>query len=420
MSRFWKRVLIVVVVVIVLLIGFRMVRGGGQHGGGQQQGQQGADAADSDNPDDAPVPVTVETAVQRDVPIYRTALGTVTALNIVDVSPQVGGQLVGLDFKEGGEVKKGQVVARIDPRSLQASYDQANASRLQNEALLATAQANYRRSSDPKYSPFVSKNDLDTQHNQVSQYQAAVAAASASQRASSVQLQFTRVLSPIDGVAGIRAVDIGNVVTTGTTLVTVTQVKPIYITFNLPEKDLDIVRTAQRGGTPDVVALDRTDAHPVASDGKLDVIDNKISADSGTFKLRAVFPNADIALWPGQFVNVRLGLGHVSEGVVVPSQAVQRGPDGDYIYLLQADNTVKMQPVVQGIEDGDSHVQIIKGLKAGDRVVSEGQFRLKQGSKVKPLKPGEQPAMPTDAEIQKAMKGDKGRGGPGGGGSRRH
>ena len=418
MSRFWKRVLIVVVVVVVVLVGFRMVRGGG-HAGGQQQ-RQGADAADSDNSDNTPVPVTVETAVQRDVPVYRTALGTVTALNVVGVSPQVGGQLVGLDFKEGGEVRKGQVVARIDPRSLQASYDQANASRLQNEALLATAQANYRRSSDPKYSPFVSSNDLDTQRNQVKQYQAAVAAAAAAQRASSVQLQYTRVLSPIDGVAGIRAVDIGNVVTTGTTLVTVTQVKPIYITFNLPEKDLDIVRSAQRGGTPDVVALDRTDAHPVASDGKLDVIDNQIASDSGTFKLRAVFPNADIALWPGQFVNVRLGLGHVSEGVVVPSQAVQRGPDGDYVYLLQAGDTVKMQAVVQGIEDGDSHVQIIKGLKAGDRVVSEGQFRLKQGSKVKPLKPGEQPAMPTEAEIQKAMKGEKGRGGPGGGGSRRH
>lgn len=418
MSRFWKRVLIVVVVVVVVLVGFRMVRGGG-HAGGQQQ-RQGADAADSDNSDNTPVPVTVETAVQRDVPVYRTALGTVTALNVVGVSPQVGGQLVGLDFKEGGEVRKGQVVARIDPRSLQASYDQANASRLQNEALLATAQANYKRSSDPKYSPFVSKNDLDTQRNQVSQYQAAVAASSASQRASSVQLQYTRVLSPIDGVAGIRAVDIGNVVTTGTTLVTVTQVKPIYITFNLPEKDLDIVRSAQRGGTPDVVALDRTDAHPVASDGKLDVIDNQIASDSGTFKLRAVFPNADIALWPGQFVNVRLGLGHVSEGVVVPSQAVQRGPDGDYVYLLQAGDTVKMQAVVQGIEDGDSHVQIIKGLKAGDRVVSEGQFRLKQGSKVKPLKPGEQPAMPTEAEIQKAMKGQKDRGGPGGGGNRRH
>ncbi|HAI93251.1 MAG TPA: efflux RND transporter periplasmic adaptor subunit [Xanthomonadaceae bacterium] len=418
MSRFWKRVLIVVVVVVVVLVGFRMVRGGG-HAGGQQQ-RQGADAADSDNSDNTPVPVTVETAVQRDVPVYRTALGTVTALNVVGVSPQVGGQLMSLDFKEGGEVKKGQVIARIDPRSLQASYDQANASRLQNEALLATAQANYRRSSDPKYSPFVSSNDLDTQRNQVKQYQAAVAAAAAAQRASSVQLQYTRVLSPIDGVAGIRAVDIGNVVTTGTTLVTVTQVKPIYITFNLPEKDLDIVRSAQRGGTPDVVALDRTDAHPVASDGKLDVIDNQIASDSGTFKLRAVFPNADIALWPGQFVNVRLGLGHVSEGVVVPSQAVQRGPDGDYVYLLQAGDTVKMQTVVQGIEDGDSHVQIVKGLKAGDRVVSEGQFRLKQGSKVKPLKPGEQPAMPTEAEIQKAMKGEKGRGGPGGGGSRRH
>ncbi len=225
-----------------------------------------------------------------------------------------------------------------------------------------------------------------------------------------MQLGFTKVIAPIDGLAGIRAVDVGNIVSTTDTLVTLTEVHPIYVSFNLPEKNLDLVRSSIReeGAAPlEVAALDRVDAHVMAS-GKLEVIDNTIDTTTGTFRLRAVFDNAKTELWPGQFVNARLRVRTVKSGLVVPAQSVQRGPEGDYVYLVQGDNTVKMQPVETASEVGDSHMLISKGLKMGDKVVTEGQFRLKPGSKVNPLAPGQVPAAPTPEELQKAKKGQTG------------
>ncbi|WP_267119814.1 efflux RND transporter periplasmic adaptor subunit, partial [Xanthomonas sacchari] len=388
MSRFWKIALLILAAVAVVVVGMRVMRGGHHKGGGPGDGM-------GDDSDNTPVPVTVVAATHQAVPIYATATGTVTALSTVTVSPQVGGQLMSLNFREGQEVKKGELLAQIDPRSLQASYDQAAASKRQNQALLATARSTFQRSDSPAYRQYVAKTDLDTQRNQVAQYEAAVAANDAQMRAAQVQLQYTRILAPSDGIAGIRGVDVGNIVSTSSTIVTITQVHPIYVTFNLPEIQLQDVRQAQAAAPLPVTALDRTDAHPIASDGQVDVIDNQISADTGTFKVRAVFPNNDRALWPGQFVNVRLTLRTVADGVVVPTQAVQRGPNGDYVYVVQADNTVKMQKVKQGAEVGDSHVQLTEGLKAGERVVTEGQFRLKPGTKVNALKPGEAPPEPT-------------------------
>ncbi|KAA8919768.1 efflux transporter periplasmic adaptor subunit, partial [Xanthomonas sontii] len=363
MSRFWKIALLILAAVAVVVVGMRVMRGGHYKGGGPGDGM-------GDDSDNTPVPVTVVAATHQAVPIYATATGTVTALSTVTVSPQVGGQLMSLNFREGQEVKKGELLAQIDPRSLQASYDQAAASKRQNQALLATARSTFQRSDSPAYRQYVAKTDLDTQRNQVAQYEAAVAANDAQMRAAQVQLQYTRILAPSDGIAGIRGVDVGNIVSTSSTIVTITQVHPIYVTFNLPEIQLQDVRQAQAAAPLPVTALDRTDAHPIASDGQVDVIDNQISADTGTFKVRAVFPNDDRALWPGQFVNVRLTLRTVADGVVVPTQAVQRGPNGDYVYVVQADNTVKMQTVKQGAEVGDSHVQLTEGLKAGERVVT--------------------------------------------------
>ncbi len=408
MSRFWKISLLVVAVVVVLAVGARMLRGGGSgKPDGAADGNGGADSG--------PVPVTVVAATTQDVPVYATALGTVTALNTVTVNPQVGGQLVSLNFREGQEVKKGELLAQIDPRSLQASYDEAAAAKRQNQALLATARSNYARSSAPEYQQYVSRTDLDTQRNQVSQYEAAVAANDAAMRAAQVQLQYTRITSPIDGIAGIRGVDVGNIVSTSTTIVTLTQIHPIYVSFNLAERELQSVRAGQAEAALAVAALDRGDAHVISADGKLDVVDNRISSDSGTFGARAIFANTDNALWPGQFVNVRLQLRTIAAGVVVPTQAVQRGPDGDYVYVVQADGTVRMQTVTQGVEVGDSHVQITSGLGDGERVVTEGQFRLKPGSKVTALKPGETPPEPTEAELKAAKE----KGGRGGGGGRR-
>jgi len=395
MSRFWKIALIVLAVIVVAVVCFRLLHkpaGAGKEGG-----------------DATPVPVTVVPVVRQNVPVYLTALGTVQALNTVTINPRVAGLLLSLNFTEGQPVQKGEVLAQIDPRTFQASYDQALAKRSQDEALLATARSNYGRTQDPKYSQYVAKVDQVTQKNTVTQYQAAVAADAAAIRDAKVQLDYTQIRSPIDGLAGIRGVDSGNVVSTTTAIVTLTQLHPIYVMFSLPEQNLDLVRKAALGATPlQVTALDRVDAHPIASGGMLKVIDNQIDATTGTFRLKSEFPNSKNELWPGQFVNVRLLVNTVDGGLVIPAQAVQRGPDGDYVYQVQADSTVKMQPVLVAGEVGDSHVMIGSGLKAGEQVVTEGQFRLKPGSKVNALKPGQVPAAPTAAQLDKAKKDSKG------------
>jgi multidrug efflux system membrane fusion protein len=407
MSRFWKITLIVVAVVVLALVGFRLLHkpAGTAASQATAKGKDGADAT-------PPVPVTVVPVLKQNVPVYLTALGTVQALNTVTVNPQVAGQLMSINFTEGGPVKKGQVLAQIDPRTFQASYDQAVSKRNQDQSLLATARSNYERSQDLKYREYVSKINLDTQKNTVTQYQAAVAADDAAIRDAKVQLDYTQIRSSIDGLAGIRAVDPGNVVNTSTSIVTLTQLHPINVMFTLPEQNLDMVRRASQGGLPlQVTALDRVDAHPIASGGVLKVIDNQIDTTTGTFRLKSEFSNDQNTLWPGQFVNVQLLVNTVDGGLVIPSQAVQRGPDGDYVYQVQGDNTVKMQAIVVAGEVGDSHVMVGSGLKVGDSVVTEGQFRLKPGSKVKPLKPGEVPAVPTAAELEKAKKdGQKGGG----------
>ena len=412
MSRFWKIVLLVVAVLVVAVVGVRLMGGKkGDAAGPAAEGRQGGDPANA-----GPVPVTVIDAVRQDVPVYASALGTVAAMNTVTVSPQVGGQLISLNFKEGQEVKKGDLLAQIDPRTLQASYDEAAAAKRQNQAQLATARSNYQRSNSAEYRQYVAKTDLDTQRNQVAQFESAVAANEASMRAAQVQLQYTRVTAPISGIAGIRAVDAGNIVSAGTALVTLTQIHPIHVVFNLPERQLPAVRQAQAAGPVDIAALDRNDAHVLTDGGKLDVVDNQISSDSGTFRARALFDNADNSLWPGQFVNVRMQLRTIAGGVVIPTQAVMRGPDGEYVYIVKPDSTVAMQTVKSGVEVGDSQVQITEGLKGGERVVSEGQFRLKPGAKVTALKPGETPAAPTEAELKAAQQ--QGGGGRRGGGPR--
>jgi multidrug efflux system membrane fusion protein len=414
MSRFWKIVLLVVAVLVVGFIGVRML------GGGKPKGDAAAAGAGQEGQERnaGPVPVTVVEAARQDVPVYASALGTVAAMNTVTVSPQVGGQLISINFKEGQEVQKGDVLAQIDPRTLQASFDEAAAAKRQNQAQLATARSNYQRSNSPEYRQYVAKTDLDTQRNQVAQFESAVAANDASMRAAQVQLQYTKVTAPISGIAGIRAVDAGNIVSAGTALVTLTQIHPIHVVFNLPERQLPDVRQAQKAGPVTIAALDRNDSHVLTDGGTLDVVDNQISSDSGTFRARALFNNSDNSLWPGQFVNVRMQLRTIGGGVVIPTQAVMRGPDGEYVYIVKPDSTVAMQTVKSGVEVGDSNVQITEGLKGGERVVSEGQFRLKPGSKVTALKPGETPAPPTDAELKAAAQQDKGGGGRRGGGPR--
>jgi multidrug efflux system membrane fusion protein len=412
MSRFWKIALIVIAVIVVAAVGFRLLHKPSPAGTASAQSATKSKGGKDGKDETPPVPVTVVPVVKQNVPVYLTALGTVQALNTVTVNPQVGGQLLSLEFTEGQPVKKGQVLAQIDPRTYQAAYDQAAAKQRQDQALLETAKSNLTRSQDLAAQGYISKQDLDTLRNTAAQYAAMVAADAASVRDSQVQLAYTKVISPIDGLAGIRGVDPGNVVTTSTGIVTLTQLHPINVMFTLPEQNLDMVRAAasQKGASLQVTALDRTDAHPIASGGVLKVIDNQIDTSTGTFRLKSEFPNDKNELWPGQFVNVQLLVSTVDGGLVIPAQAVQRGPDGDYVYQVQADSTVKMQAVAVAGEVGDSHVMIGSGLKVGDRVVTEGQFRLKPGSKVNALKPGEVPAAPTAAELEKAKQNSKGGG----------
>jgi len=419
MSRFWKIALIVVAVLVVGGVAFRLLhKPGAEPGAGNHQkssaqngGQPGANGQDN-----APVPVTVEPTAKQNVPVYLTAIGTVTALNTVTVNPQIGGQqLVKINFNEGQPVKKGEVIAEIDPRTYQAAYDQAVAKQKQDEASLATAISTLERNQKLVASGYVAALNIDTYRNNVDQLKATVIADEAAVRSAKVQLDFTKIISPIDGVAGIRQVDPGNVVSTTTNIVTLTQVQPIYIVFNLPEQNLEAVRDSFKNGANklEVIALDRADAHPLDTTGALQVVDNQIDTSTGTFKLRAVFNNPNSTLWPGQFVNVRLRVRTVQDGLVIPAQAVQRGPDGDFVYKLQPDQTVAMQAVHVAGEVGDSHVMISSGLADGEQVVTEGQFRLKPGSKVKALKPGEVPPVQVTSDGKKDKQGGKRRGNTG-------
>ena len=379
MSR-TKWIVIAVVVLLAGVIGWRLTHRAGSA---------------SQTPDDAPIPVTVVPVLRENVPVYLTALGTVQALNTVTVVPQVSGQLVSIEFREGHELKKGDLIAQIDPRTFQAALEQAIGKQQQDAALLSAAQYTLHSYEGLAKQQFVAAQTLQAQQQTVHQYQAAVAADRAAVDSARVQLGYTSIRAPIDGVAGLRQVDIGNIVGPGTTggLVVLTQVHPISVIFSLPQQNLDGVRAAFAKNALDVAALDRTDNHVIAN-GTLKVVDNQIDPTTGSFKLKAEFANTGNTLWPGQFVNVRMQLSTVDGGLVVPAQAVQRGPDGDYVFVVQPDETVAMRAVTTGGEVGGSATLIARGLQAGERVVTEGQFRLKPGSKVIPLAPGQVPPVP--------------------------
>ncbi len=377
-----------VAVAIAAVVGWRMLGSDapatGQRGPGQGQRDQ-------------PIPVTVVPAETRDVPVFLTALGTVQALNTVTVSAQVSGQLMAVHFEEGQEVRKGDLIAEIDPRTYQAALDQALAKKKQDEAQLAASRSTLKRYDELIEKKFVSAQDLENQRQVVRQQEAIVASDNAAISNARTQLGFTRVVAPIDGHAGIRQVDVGNLVqANGTGIVVLTQTQPINIMFNLPQQDMAKVRDAD--ATPlKVLALSRTEGAMIA-EGELKVIDNTIDTATATFLLKSEFPNEDGKLWPGEFVNVRLQVKTVQGGIVVPSTGVQQGPDGEYAWVVQGDDTVKMQKVTNaGVVEGGL-VLVSEGLAVGDRVVTEGQFRLKAGSKVKPLAPGEVAAPTAPAE----------------------
>ncbi len=330
-----------------------------------------------------PVPVVPGRVVQKDVPIYLDGLGTVQAFNAVTIRVRVDGELKKVAFVEGQDVKEGDVLAQIDPDSYRAQLEQAEAKKAQDEAQLANAKLDLARFADQLAAKIVAQQTFDTQTALVNQLTAMVKADEAAASLARVQLAYTTITSPLDGRTGVRLVDQGNIVhaTDANGLVVVAQLKPITVGFTLPAQTLPAIQQAHAAGDIAVLAVDR-DNLTLLGTGKLAVIDNQIDVTTGTIRLKATFPNDDLRLWPGQFVNARLLLTTRKGGLVVPASVVQRGPDGAYAFVIKDDQTVAIQPVkVAQMENGEALID--EGLQPGQAVVVDGQYRLQPGSKVK-------------------------------------
>src|SRR5215469_1664564 len=341
----------------------------------------------SDNPSAmalavAAIPVAIATAQQRDVPIYLTGLGTVQAFNTVTIRTQVDGQLVRVAFTEGQEVKTGDLLAQIDPRTYQAALDQTIARKAQDEANLANAKLNLQRYSALASQDFASRQQLDTQRALVAQIEAQIQSDQAAIVAAQTQLGYTTITSPLDGRTGIRLVDQGNIVhtTDASGLVIITQLRPISVIFTLPEGRLTTIQSAMASGPVPLFAMNRDADRPLAQ-GTLAVLDNEIDQATGTLRFKGTFPNDDGALWPGLFVNIRLQAEIARNVVTVPSTALQQGPDGYYVYIVRPDDAAEKRPLKVG-HIGDGLAIIEAGVAVDEEVVTAGQSRLEPGARV--------------------------------------
>lgn len=331
---------------------------------------------------DPPVPVAADAVLAQDVPIYLTGIGTVQAFNTVTIRTRVDGQIDKIAFVEGQDVKAGDLLAQIDPRPLQAQLEEAQAQKTSHEAQLADAKIDLQRFSNLAQRGAATVQSVDTQKALVAQLEANIQADQAAIGSATVQLGYTTITAPISGRTGIRLVDQGNIVhaTDQTGLVVLTQIEPISLVFSLPEDALPDVARAMSEGILKVAAFSRDDKTQLA-EGTLALVDNQIDQTTGTIRLKATFPNKDHALWPGQFVNVRLYLSIRHDGLTVPASVVQRGPQGTYAYVVKPDSTVEMRPIgVAQLRDGIALIDT--GLSAGERVVVDGQYKLRPGARV--------------------------------------
>jgi multidrug efflux system membrane fusion protein len=341
---------------------------------------------------EGPVPVLVAAAARADVPVYLGAVGTTKALNTVTVRPQVDGKLLEVAFKEGQDVKKGDVLARIDPITFQAQLAQTMAKKAQDEAQLTNARMDLDRYEKLLATNAINRQQADTQRALVNQYSALVQADQAAADSAQATLGYTNIVAPIDGRTGIRQVDEGNIVhaSDSTGIVVLTQLKPISVLFNLPQQDLNAVNNAF-AKAPLSVDAQRSDNDAVVDSGTLRVVDNQVDASTGTVKLKAEFPNANLQLWPGQFVNIRLLIDTLKQVVVIPTGAVQRGPNGTFVYVVKDDNTVAMRPITVAKQD-ETQTVVASGLEPPERVVTTGFARLTDGGKVTVGSAGSTPA----------------------------
>lgn len=372
-------------------------------------------------PSTDPVPVLAITARAADVPVYLDGVGTAKALNTVTVRSQVDGKLINISFTEGEEVPKGFVLAKIDPTLYQAQYDQAVAKKEQDEALLANAKLDLERYTRLAQTNAINKQQLDTQAALVNQLKAQVNSDQAAIENVRAILSYTDVVAPIAGRTGIRLVDEGNIVKAAdaTGIVVITQVRPISIFFSLPQQDLpELNKGLAEGPLPvDVFGPDRKTP---LDKGKVLVVDNQVDQTTGTVKVKAEFPNANLQLWPGQFVNVRVLIDTLRQVVVVPTAAIQRGPNGTFVYVVKDDNTVIVRRVTLTQQD-DVRAVVATGLQSGERVVTTGFARLAEGTQVTvssaedagQVAPGQQPR-PDGSRSPRG--GEKGKRNPGTGG----
>jgi len=369
---------------LVLLILLLCVVGAGCAGGDPKPNSARANVAQV-------VPVSVATAERRDVPYYLTGLGSVTAYYTVSVKSRVDGQLMQVNFKEGQQVKSGDLLAVIDPRPYQVALEQAQAAQFRDQASLRDAKLNYQRFKGLlQSSGAMSQQQVDTQQATVDQLDGTVRNDQAAVDNAKLNLVYCHITAPVSGRVGLRLVDPGNIVhaTDTNAMFVITQLQPIAVLFTLPEDNLQTVSRRMANGTLEVDAFSRDDQTKLAT-GKLLTIDNQIDQTTGTGRLKAVFDNKDNALWPNQFVNARLLLETQKNSTTIPAAAIQRGPRGTYVFVVKPDNTVDVRDVTLGFTQDNVSV-IASGIAPSDVVVTDGQDKLQQGSKIetRPAAPG--------------------------------
>jgi multidrug efflux system membrane fusion protein len=422
-SRRWLVILLVVLVIAGLCWWLWPTSAPTKEGAHRKSGAagQGGIARPGFGDSTVAVPVRVAPAVLGDFPIYYKALGTVTAMNTINVRSRVAGELVKINFQEGQMVKAGDLLAEIDPRSYQIALQQAEGTLATNQALLKNAQLDVQRYRGLYAEDSIAKQTLDTAESLVNQYQGTIKTNQAAVGDAKLNLEFTRIRAPIAGRIGLKQLDVGNLVAANdtTALVVITQTKPITVAFTLPEKDLSAVITRYRSGDKlPVEAWDRGDLKQQAN-GVLASLDNQIDVTTGTLKFKARFDNQNEVLFPNQFVNVHLLADTLKQAVLIPTAAIQFGTNGTYVYAMDGDNKVKIRVLKTGANNEQQTV-VSEGLAAGDRVVLEGTDRLRDGSAVEvvtdskdvPTTPGQQlqgkPGKSTD-ESASAGKVEKNR-----------
>ena len=345
------------------------------------------------------VPVTVSSVTRRDVPLWLRGLGTVQAYLGVQLRPRVDGTLMDVPVTEGQDVKKGALLAVIDPRPYQAVLDGVLAKKQQDQAQLSNAQADLARYSSLVRQDFASRQQLETQQAMVAQYTAAISGDAAQVEAAQLNLSFCYIMAPFDGRIGLRNVDPGNVVrsTEPTPIMAMTQIQPISVTFTLPQDRLPNIMRAMAQRPLDVVVYAGDDKTELDR-GTLLTPDNTIDSTTGTIKLKATFANVRRTLWPGQFVNVRLLVGTDDNVVTVAASSVQHGPDGLFVYQVQSNDTVTVQPVQVERQEGDVYV-VTGGVAEGATIVESGQSRLQAGTRVTVRQAQASPAGPAKPGI---------------------